>query len=95
MRLRMFHCSEGSSHKFWSVTVEGSLQTVRYGRIATPGQTQTKTFVSPSEAEKAAAKLVAEKLRKGYAEVAPETAARVPGRRLPPRRPVTQLTLPF
>ncbi len=46
MSLRMFHFSEGQSHKFWSIALDGAAQTVRFGRIGTAGQTQTKTLTT-------------------------------------------------
>ena len=43
--------------------------TVRYGRIGTNGQTQSKSFADEAAAEKHADKLIAEKTAKGYVEV--------------------------
>lgn len=43
---------------------------VRYGRIGTDGQAQTKTFDTSEAAQKHAAKLIAEKTGKGYFAVA-------------------------
>lgn len=60
----------GSSAKFWAVTVDGSRMTVRFGRIGATGQTTVKDFDNADEAEAQAAKLVAEKTRKGYVESA-------------------------
>jgi predicted DNA-binding WGR domain protein len=59
---------EGTSHKFWRIELDGSSHTVTFGRVGTSGQTQTKDFGSDSEAQKSYDKLVAEKLKKGYAE---------------------------
>jgi uncharacterized protein (TIGR02996 family) len=67
---REFQLVEGKSAKFWAVEVQGESYTVRYGRIGTAGQTQTKELGSPAEARKAAQKLIAEKVAKGYAEKA-------------------------
>jgi uncharacterized protein (TIGR02996 family) len=61
----------GKSAKFWAIDVQGNSFTVRFGRIGTEGQTQTKEFESPAEAHRAAQKLIAEKLAKGYTEKAP------------------------
>ncbi len=68
---REFEFVEGKSAKFWKIEVQGSSYTVRFGRIGTEGQTQTKEFESPAEARKAAQKLIAEKVAKGYKEKAP------------------------
>ncbi|RBL82512.1 molybdenum metabolism regulator, partial [Streptomyces cavourensis] len=55
------------AHKFYEVTVDGLVVTVRYGRIGAGGQTQTSTFATVAKAQAAAAKKVGEKVRKGYA----------------------------
>ncbi|CAM5460504.1 hypothetical protein SCYAM73S_07211 [Streptomyces cyaneofuscatus] len=72
------------AHKFYEVTVDGLVVTVRYGRIGAAGQVQTSTFATVAKAQAAAAKKV-EKVRKGYAPA-------VPGQRAPravTRRQVT------
>lgn len=66
---RRFEMVEGGSSKFWEITEQGSSFTVRYGKIGTSGQTQTKDFPSEEKARAAAAKLVKEKTDKGYVEV--------------------------
>ena len=58
--------SEGSSHKFYEVTIAGSQLTIRYGRIGDNGQTSTSKLASPEKARAEGAKKVAEKLKKGY-----------------------------
>ncbi|MEZ4376562.1 MAG: DUF4132 domain-containing protein [Polyangiaceae bacterium] len=65
---------DGSSHKFWDIVLDGSSHTVRFGRVGTDGQTQTKDFGSKDEARKAFDKLVAQKLKKGYEDAAGSTA---------------------
>lgn len=74
--MRRFELVEGTSSKFWEVSVDEKELVVRFGRIGTQGQTQLKAFPT---AEKAAAerdKLVKEKTKKGYSEVtAPEAEA--------------------
>jgi predicted DNA-binding WGR domain protein len=72
---REFEFVEGKSAKFWRIEVQGSSYTVRFGRIGTEGQTQTKEFESPAEARKAYQKLVAEKIAKGYKEKAGEAGS--------------------
>ncbi|MBT2410545.1 WGR domain-containing protein [Streptomyces sp. ISL-12] len=71
----------GGAHKFYEVTVEGTVVTVSYGRIGAGGQTQTSTFPTAEKAQAAAAKKIGEKVRKGYAPA-------VRGQRAP--RPVTR-----
>jgi predicted DNA-binding WGR domain protein len=41
---------------------------VRFGRIGTPGQSQTKTFADDEAAKREAESLAAQKLKKGYVE---------------------------
>ncbi|MDR3082794.1 MAG: WGR domain-containing protein, partial [Streptomyces sp.] len=40
----------GGAHKFYEVTVDGQVVTVRYGRIGAAGQTQTTTFPTAEKA---------------------------------------------
>ena len=66
---RHFEFIEGSSAKFWKVSVSGKDVTVRFGRIGTDGQNQTKSFCDTAAAQKHADKLANQKLGKGYQEV--------------------------
>ena len=61
-----YEFSEGSSNKFWEIALKGKAFTTTWGRIGTAGQSATKTFGSPAQAEKEYEKLVAEKIAKGY-----------------------------
>jgi predicted DNA-binding WGR domain protein len=67
---RHFQFVEGSSEKFWQVSLAGNDVTVRFGRIGTDGQTQTKSLADADAAARHAEKLIAEKLKKGYVETA-------------------------
>ncbi|WP_035850987.1 WGR and DUF4132 domain-containing protein [Kitasatospora azatica] len=58
------------SAKFWEAAVEGASVQVRYGRIGSEGRVQVKELDSTAAARAHLAKQVAEKERKGYAEVA-------------------------
>jgi uncharacterized protein (TIGR02996 family) len=60
---------EGSSSKFWEITLSGSSFTTTYGRIGTDGSVTLKTYDSPEQAQKEYDKLVASKVKKGYALV--------------------------
>lgn len=71
---RVFVFQDFKSQKFWSIDVRGTDVVVNYGKLGTDGQTQVKNFSSVEEAEKAAAKLVAEKTKKGYVETREEVA---------------------
>jgi len=66
--MRRFELVEGASSKFWEVEQSGSSLNIRWGRIGTAGQGQTKDFADEAKASAALAKLVAEKTGKGYAE---------------------------
>lgn len=66
--MRRFELIEGKSSKFWEIETSGSTLTVRYGRIGTNGQTQTKEFADTPAAEKERDKLIKEKAGKGYSE---------------------------
>jgi DNA ligase-1 len=67
--LRRFELQEGNSAKFWEIqSVDGEVM-VRFGRIGTSGQSQTKPFVDAASAAKHVDKLIREKTAKGYSEV--------------------------
>ncbi|QTD46622.1 WGR and DUF4132 domain-containing protein [Ottowia testudinis] len=67
--MQRYELIEGKSAKFWEVQAEGADLTIRFGRIGTNGQTQTKTFADAAAALKERDKLIKEKTGKGYAEV--------------------------
>jgi predicted DNA-binding WGR domain protein len=66
---RRFSFTEGTSSKFWEISVADLEVTVRYGRTGTQGQTNVKSFPNEAAVAKHVAKLCAEKLAKGYQEV--------------------------
>jgi predicted DNA-binding WGR domain protein len=66
--VRHFEFIEGTSRKFWEISVSGNAFTVRFGRIGTAGQSQTKTFADEVKAKREADQLISEKLKKGYVE---------------------------
>jgi predicted DNA-binding WGR domain protein len=70
MPTRRFEYVEGTSSKFWEITSSSREVTVRYGRIGSNGQTQTKSFTSETAAAEHAEKQIASKLSKGYRELA-------------------------
>jgi predicted DNA-binding WGR domain protein len=69
MSRREFQLVEGTSRKFWAIERDGAAHVVQFGRIGTAGQTQRKEFPSEAEAEASCARLIAEKVKKGYTEV--------------------------
>jgi uncharacterized protein (TIGR02996 family) len=62
-----YEYSEGSSSKFWEINLSGKSFTTTYGKLGAKGQTTLKTFKSEAEAKQEYEKLVAEKVKKGYA----------------------------
>jgi len=67
---RRFEFVEGTSNKFWEVSVSNSQVSVTFGRIGTAGQRHNKSFTNPSAAQQHADKLIQQKLAKGYVELA-------------------------
>jgi predicted DNA-binding WGR domain protein len=65
---RHFEFSEGSSNKFWEITLAGNDVKTRYGKIGTAGQQTLKEFDNAAAAKKEYDKLVHEKTKKGYIE---------------------------
>ena len=61
---RYFEFVEGNSAKFWEIA-QGNDVTVRFGRIGTDGQTQTKTLADAAAATKHAEKLIWRKDQEG------------------------------
>lgn len=69
MGKKYFEFIDDKSSKFWEIDTKGKTVSVRYGKIGTDGQTSVKDLSTPAEAESHAAKLIAEKTKKGYAEI--------------------------
>jgi predicted DNA-binding WGR domain protein len=67
-KMRHFEFVEGSSSKFWEISLDGSEYTTKYGRIGAGGQETVKDAGSPEKAKKEYDKLIAEKVKKGYKE---------------------------
>ncbi|MGW8389401.1 DUF4132 domain-containing protein [Pseudoduganella sp. HUAS MS19] len=67
--MRRFEFADSSSNKFWEVEQEGSDLNVRWGKIGTQGQSQTKSYADDAKCTAAMDKLIAEKTGKGYVEV--------------------------
>ncbi|SFQ96353.1 WGR domain-containing protein, predicted DNA-binding domain in MolR [Lentzea waywayandensis] len=73
--MRRWELVADGSAKFWEIGQDGATVTVRFGRLGTAGQTQTKELASAEAADAHVTKLVAEKEKKGYR---PEGAAAEP-----------------
>jgi uncharacterized protein (TIGR02996 family) len=67
--MRRFEFKDAKSQKFWEIELEGDSFTVRFGKIGTDGQVQTKTYASEDKAAAEAEKLIKSKTKKGYVEV--------------------------
>ncbi|MDI1428301.1 WGR and DUF4132 domain-containing protein [Polyangium sorediatum] len=76
--MRRFEFVEGSSKKFWQIERDGSQLSIQWGKIGTAGQSQVKDFPSDPKAQAEHDKLVAEKTKKGYVEVAAPDASAAP-----------------
>ncbi len=72
--MRRFEYTEGTSNKFWEITVSADTVTTRWGRIDTDGQLKSKTFDTHAAAGKEADKQIQGKTKKGYVEVGSEPA---------------------
>ena len=68
--MRSFEYIDDTSAKFWEVEQADTELNIRWGRIGTQGQSQTKSFADAAKANAAMVKLVKEKTGKGYGEVA-------------------------
>jgi predicted DNA-binding WGR domain protein len=66
--VRYFEFVGGASKKFWEISLAGNSFTVRFGRLGTAGQSQTKTFADEAKAKRETESLIAEKVKKGYVE---------------------------
>ena len=60
---------DSKTEKFWEVKTRGNAATTRWAKLGTDGQTKVKEMETPKEAKKYAAKQMASKIKKGYAEV--------------------------
>jgi cell wall assembly regulator SMI1/predicted DNA-binding WGR domain protein len=88
-----YEFSEGSSNKFWEITLQGNDVVTHYGRIGSDGQSTTKSFKDSAEAKHAYDKLIAEKTKKGYtlAGTAPATAEAAPSSAAPSNKLIARL----
>lgn len=66
--VRRFTCTEEGASKFWEVALLGTELSVRFGRIGTKGQEQSRSFTTAEAAQREQAKLIRSKIAKGYTE---------------------------
>jgi Leucine-rich repeat (LRR) protein/predicted DNA-binding WGR domain protein len=67
--IRYFELQEGTSSKFWKISLDGNAITTQHGKIGTAGKATQKEFKDPAKAQLEYDKLVKEKTGKGYQEV--------------------------
>lgn len=65
---RSFRHGDQRSSNFWEITVATATVTTAWGRTGGKAQKRARTFASAEEAEAFAARVMREKLRKGYTE---------------------------
>jgi predicted DNA-binding WGR domain protein len=75
--MRRFEFTDDKSAKFWEIEQSDSDLNIRWGRIGTAGQSQTKNFADAAKASAAMLKLITEKTTKGYAELATTAGASI------------------
>lgn len=81
------------SHKFWEIRVDGPSYMVTYGRVGTAGQTTLKEYGDDEACLRAAEKIVAQKLGKGYQDAeAPAAPTKTKGGTKATRTPRTTKT---
>ncbi len=73
MAKKRLEYTDAKSSKFWEVNVRRKTITVTYGKIGTKGQTKERELDSEAAAKAEMAKLIASKIKKGYAEVGAES----------------------
>ncbi len=73
MASRKFLLDDGSSRKYWNISLHGKKQTVEYARVGSSPNVKTKTFDATSDAKTTTEKLIGEKLSSGYIELQPES----------------------
>lgn len=75
--MRRFEYTDDKSAKFWEIEQSDTDLNIRWGRIGTAGQSQTKQFDDAAKAGAALLKLVKEKTTKGYTEGAAAVGASI------------------
>ncbi len=69
---RRFYFDDGKSRKRWQISQTGKSVATQFGRLTGALRESKKVTMSLGEAQKLFDQLIAEKLREGYVEVAPE-----------------------
>ena len=66
--VRRFEFTDEKSNKFWEVKVSGKAVVTQWGKIGSKGRTTTKEYSKALTAKQAMAKMITEKIGKGYTE---------------------------
>ncbi|MGI4822514.1 MAG: DUF4240 domain-containing protein [Janthinobacterium lividum] len=66
---RYFINQEGEANKFWNVEVKDATYTVAFGKVETQGRQNSKSLADATSCEAEVAKLIADKMKKGYREI--------------------------
>lgn len=72
---RYFINQEGAANKFWNVETDDATYMVAFGKIGTQGRQSNKTLANAASCEAEVAKLIADKIKKGYQEIQEGKAA--------------------
>ena len=75
--MRRFEFTDDKSAKYWEIEQSDTDLNVRWGRIGTAGQSQTKNFADAAKASAGMLKLITEKAGKGYVELTTTTGAAI------------------
>lgn len=75
--MRRFEFTDDKSAKYWEIEQSDTNLNVRWGRIGTAGQSQTKNFADSAKASAGMLKLITEKTGKGYVELTTATGAAI------------------
>jgi uncharacterized protein (TIGR02996 family) len=89
-----YELSEGSSNKYWEITLTEKQFTTKFGRIGANGQTKLKTFGTAADAKREYDKIVAEKVKKGYKLVGGAKAKAAPAAAAKPAKAAKAAALP-
>lgn len=65
---KCFIYNDEKSNKFWWIDYKEDSLAVNYGKVGSIGKFQTKEFDNEEQCLKAASKLIAAKMKKGYQE---------------------------
>ncbi|MBL5861192.1 DUF4132 domain-containing protein [Serratia fonticola] len=83
--MRHFEFKDDKSNKFWQIEQSDTDLNLRWGKIGSQGQSQTKSFDNEARAMAAMAKLVKEKTGKGYVEIGVDENATIGATPLKPK----------